>query len=71
MKLEKRYGSKRLDDACERVLRLTSQPTVRNISVLCKSSAEKQPDHVPVKKEGGHGITRGAAYYNKGGKRDE
>ena len=23
---------------------------------------------VPVKKEGGHGITRGAAYYNKGGK---
>ena len=71
MKLEKRYGSKRLDDACERVLRLTSQSTVRNISVLCKSSAEKQPDYVPVKKEGGHGITRGAAYYNKGGKRDE
>ena len=69
MKLEKRYGSKRLDDACERVLRLTSHPTVRNISVLCKSSAEKQP--APVKKEGGHGITRGAAYYNKGGKRDE
>ena len=69
MKLEKHYGSKRLDDACERVLRLTSHPTVRNISVLCKSSAEKQP--APVKKEGGHGITRGAAYYNKGGKRDE
>ena len=71
MKLEKRYGSKRLDDACGRVLRLTSQPTVRNINVLCKSSAEKQPDYAPVKKEGGHGITRGAAYYNKGGKRDE
>ena len=71
MKLEKRYGSKRLDNACERVLRLTSQPTVRNISVLCKSSAEKQPDYASVKKEGGHGITRGAAYYNKGGKRDE
>ena len=49
---KKRYGSKRLDNACERVLRLTSQPTVRNISVLCKSSAEKQPDRVPVKKEG-------------------
>ena len=71
MKLEKRYGSKRLDDACERVLRLTSQPTVRNISVLCKSSAEKQQSSAPVKKEGGHGITRVAAYYNKGGKRDE
>ena len=38
--------------------------TVRNISVLCKSSAEKQPDYASVKKEGGHGITRGAAYYN-------
>ena len=71
MKLEKRYGSKRLDDACERVLRLTSQPTVRNISVLCKSSAEKQPDYAHVKTRSGHGITRGAAYYNKGGKRDE
>ena len=71
MKLEKRYGSKRLDDACERVLKLTSQPTVRNISVLCKSSAEKQQSSAPVKKEGGHGITRVAAYYNKGGKRDE
>ena len=71
MKLEKRYGSKRLDDACERVLKLTSQPTVRNISVLCKSSAEKQQSSAPVKKEGGRGITRGAAYYNKGGKRDE
>ena len=71
MKLEKRYGSKRLDDACERVLKLTSQPTVRNISVLCKSSAEKQQVFAPVKKEGVHGITRGAAYYNKGGKRDE
>ena len=59
MKLEKRYGSKRLDDACERVLKLTSQPTVRNISVLCKSSAEKQQSSAPVKKEGGRGITRG------------
>ena len=59
MKLEKRYGSKRLDDACERVLKLTSQPTVRNISVLCKSSAEKQQSSASVKKEGGRGITRG------------
>ena len=50
MKLEKRYGSKRLDDACERVLKLTSQPTVRNISVLCKSSAEKQQSSAPLPK---------------------
>ena len=69
MKLEKRYGTKCLENACERVLRLTSQPTVRNISVLCKSSVDKpQSTDSQVGRESGHGITRGAAYYNKGGK---
>ena len=71
-KLGTRYGAERLEDACERVLRLTSAPTIRNISVLCKSSSERKEEGASVaKKEGSHGITRGAAYYSKGGQRHE
>jgi len=71
-KLEKRYGSKVLEDACERVLHLTSSPNIRNISVLCKSSSiQKGENSATVAKEGSHGITRGAAYYSKGGKGHE
>ena len=71
-KLGNRYGAERLEDACERVLRLTSAPTIRNISTLCKSSSEYREADKPVaRKTGGHGITRGAAYYSKGGQRHE
>lgn len=71
-KLGNRYGSECLEDACERVLRLTSAPTIRNISTLCKSSSERKgEDKSAASKTGGHGITRGAAYYRKGGQRHE
>lgn len=71
-KLGSRYGAEHLEDACERVLRLTSAPTIRNISTLCKSSYEnKETAKSTAKKNGGTGITRGAAYYSKGGKRHE
>ena len=71
-KLGTRYGAERLEDACERVLRLTSAPTIRNISTLCKStSAYHEADKSVASKTGGHGITRGAAYYSKGGQRHE
>ena len=71
-KLGSRHGAQRLEDACERVLRLTSSPTIRNICALCKASVERKED-VPqeVRKEGSRGITRGAAYYRKGGQRNE
>ena len=71
-KLGSRYGAKRLEEACERVLRLTSTPTIRNINTLCKASAERKEEAPQeVRKEGSHGITRGAAYYRKGGQRNE
>ena len=71
-KLEKRHGAQRLEDACERVLRLTSVPTIRNISALCKSSAEHdEDDKTAANKTAGLGITRGAAYYSKGGQHHE
>ncbi len=71
-KLEKRYSAKELEDACERVLRLTSAPTIRNISTLCKSSSDyNDGNKCAAQKTDDHGITRGAAYYSKGGQRHE
>ena len=75
-KLEKTYSAKRLEDACERVLALASAPTIRNITLLIKTKpvgkdavcSEKNP--VPVE-TASHGITRGAAYYSRGGNRNE
>ena len=72
-KLAKTYGNEVLEDACERVLRLTSMPTVRNISTLCRSSADrKAAGEKPAAQESrGGGITRGASYYSKGGHRHD
>ena len=71
-KLGTKYGAQQLEDVCERILRLTSAPTIRNISALCKAAVERKEEAPKaVRKEGSHGITRGAAYYRKGGQRDE
>lgn len=70
-KLAERYGASVLEDACARVLNISSTPAIRNISTLCKASADrKSAENIPEKPvEPGHGITRGAAYYSKGGRR--
>jgi len=72
-KLEKTYGGKRLEDACDRVLALASEPTVRNITLLIKTSPGRKgdPDSASRKEGNSHGITRGAAYYSKGGQHIE
>lgn len=70
-KLAERYGKNIVEDACDRVLRLSFSPTIRNISVLCKSADEQKSDADIQKPENSHGITRGAAYYRKGGQRNE
>ena len=75
-KLEKTYGAKRLEDACDRVLALASEPTVRNITLLIKTSGtrkdEPKPAADPIAADThSHGITRGAAYYSKGGQHNE
>ena len=71
-KLGDRYGLKRLENACQRVLEYTSKPTIRNISTILKNGQDKLPPNgnaapekvLPVS----HGITRGAAYFRKGGR---
>ena len=73
-KLAKSYGPAVLEDTCERVLRLTSVPTVRNISTLCRSSIDrKAAGEKPAMQQESHGggITRGAGYYSKGGHRHD
>ncbi len=73
-KLAKIYGNVILEDACERILRLTSVPTIRNISTICRSSADQKADakKSTVQQEiHGGGITRGASYYSKGGHRHD
>lgn len=72
-KLANRYGAARLENACARVLDLSSVPTIRNISALCKAASERNPE---VTDSGEHqdnryGITRGASYYSRGGKHND
>lgn len=66
-KLANRYGTKKLEAACERMLAFTSSPSIRTIATLLKNSHE--PDKSVGQKESGskYGITRGAAYWKKGG----
>ena len=75
-KLEKSYGAKRLEDACERVLALASAPTIRNITLLIKTKpaskeAAKDTASTAQRETVSHGITRGAAYYSRGGQHHE
>lgn len=70
-KLGDRYGHNRLENACSKVWELTGTPSIRIISSMLKNGQDKVrttgPDDTAVPK--GHGITRGAAYFAKGGDR--
>lgn len=69
MKLGERYSKERLENACGRVLAFTTTPSVRNISSLLKNE-KALPDLLQPeqpKNINRYGITRGAAYFKKGG----
>lgn len=72
-KLADRYGHERLEKACERVLVYSSAPTIRNISTILKNGQDKIKTDPASKSDASpdaskrHGITRGAAYFRKGG----
>lgn len=69
-KLGDKYGSDRLEKACERVLIYSATPSIRNISTILKNGQDKvqtatvTTSTVSAKN---HGITRGAAYFKRGG----
>ena len=71
MKLAERYDSSRIDKACERLLSVTTQPSLRNITTILKNGQ----DRIPVEKvsettvsssKRSKGITRGAAAFRGG-----
>lgn len=66
-KLGKCYGKKKLEIACERMLAFSSSPSIRTITTLLKNTHE--PDQLANENEptSRYGITRGAAYWKKGG----
>ena len=66
-KLGKRYGNKKLEAACERMITFSSTPSIRTITTFLKNN--KEPDRPAEKTDDSnkYGITRGAAYWKKGG----
>ena len=77
-KLGEKYGSKKLESACDEVFSYTSTPSIRLISTILKSGtgASKQSGSGRSSGKGqfakahdannsnAYGITRGAAYYS-------
>lgn len=71
-KLGERYGKKRLEAACARIVAFSTTPSIRNISSILKNGQNRQPETVSQDKTADanrYGITRGAAYFRKGGDR--
>ena len=71
MKLGARYSKERLEMACTRVLAYRTTPSIRNINSILKSRLDIKPKNSAVKEShqnsNRYGITRGAAYFKKGG----
>lgn len=70
MKLGERYSTQRLENACKRILEFSSSPSVRNISSILKNGQDKiaVSSEAPAQTEtNSYGITRGAAYFRRGG----
>ena len=62
-------GHHRLEAVCERVLSFESAPSIRTIITILKNGQDKLLPAVTKNETTttSHGITRGAAYYLKGG----
>jgi transposase len=71
-RLTGRYGARRLEAACARVLEITATPTIRSISTLLKTMRDDKTTSTPsVEESNRYGITRGASYFGKGGARND
>lgn len=72
-KLAEKYGKMKLETACTEVLKHTTVPSLRLISMILKNGIIKPEEKKPEVKENpnAYGITRGAAYFSKRGKDGE
>ena len=71
-KLEQRYGKSRLEAACGKALAYSTAPSLRTIASILKNNLDKSDkvESQPAQpKANRYGITRGAAYFRKGGDR--
>lgn len=72
-KLGERYGKEHLETACMNTLAYGATPSIRNISSILKSKQSKPAENTATPKKTQdlerYGITRGAAYFTKGGNR--
>lgn len=72
MKLSERYGKQKTEDACKRITAFSSSPSIRNIITILKNSNSERNKTDDIEKglhdnSNRYGITRGAAYFGKGG----
>lgn len=71
MKAAEKYGNDRIEKACEKLLTVTVQPSLRSISTILKNGQDKLTSDVKdIKRSGAkrsNGITRGHAAYRNGG----
>jgi len=71
IKLSERYGAKRLEKACERLLAFTQTPSIRTLTTILKNGQDKvqvtTQETIPNKQ----GITHGADYFRKGGNHND
>lgn len=70
MKLGEKNGKEKLEYACERMLELSSVPSIRTIAVILKNGKEPERKTTSPADSGKYGITCGAAYFKKGGDRN-
>ena len=66
-KLAERYGKERLEHACGQALAYAATPTIRLIGTLLKNKQETRLEKPTSEPTNTYAITRGAAYYSKGG----
>ena len=71
MKAAEKYGNNRIEKACERLLTVTVQPSLRSIITILKNGQDKlgtdskETNHTSEKRS--NGITRGLSAYRNGG----
>ena len=66
-KLGSRYGKTKLEAACERILAFSSSPSIRTIATILKNGKDPDRSAETTDNSSKYGITRGAAYWKKGG----
>lgn len=75
-KYAQRYKNKRIEEACEQILKINGEPSIRGLSVLLKASTKaknsdkKNKSSLTTPGHRSHGITRGLQQFQEGGTKE-